>query len=287
VVVQIWGSYRFIANIFKWLTLSLLAYIGASILAHPDWRQVLAHTFMPTLTLDAKFLSIIVAILGTTISPYLFFWQASEEVEEEIALGRTSRWQRVGATKRELADAAADVGLGMFLSNLVMYFIILATAATLHRAGQTEVHTATEAAQALRPIAGDASFALMALALIGSGFLAVPILTGSGAYAVAEIFGWAYGLDEKLGHATGFYLVMTGSTMAALFINYIGIEVMKALVWVAIINGFLAPPLLIIVMLIANNREVMGEHVNGIWLNIAGWTTTAIMFAAAIALGIA
>src|SRR5438105_4701927 len=253
-VLQIWGSYRLIARTFKWLTLALFAFIGAAFLARPDWGEVFRGTVLPTIRFDSTFLAMLVAILGTTISPYLFFWQANQEVEEEIARGRRRLWQRRGAKDSELRYAAWDVNVGMFLSNVVMYFIILATAATLHRAGRTDVATATDAAEALRPLAGEAAVVLMALGLIGSGVLAVPILTGSGAYAVAEAAGWKCGLDEKPGGAREFYLVMGASTAAALFMDYLGIDVMKALFWTAVINGFLSPPLLVIILLIANNR---------------------------------
>jgi Mn2+/Fe2+ NRAMP family transporter len=238
----------------------------------------------PSLRFDNSFLMMLVAILGTTISPYLFFWQANQEVEEEIAHGSKKLSQRKGATDRELKDAAWDVNIGMLLSNVVMYFIMLATAATLHQAGRTDIASAADAAQALRPLAGDMAFLLMALALIGTGVLAVPILTASAAYAVAETFGWKCGLDEKPGGARQFYLVMGVSTIVALFIAYWEIDVMKALFWTAVINGFLAPPLLVIIMLIANKREVMGKRVNSRALNVLGWTTTLVMFAAAIAL---
>ena len=184
--LQVWGSYRLIATTFKWLTLALLAYIGAAFYARPDVWQVLHGTFIPTLTFDARFLTTLVAILGTTISPYLFFWQASQEVEEEISMGRRTLKARQGATDDELRYAGWDVVTGMFFSNVVMYFIILATAATLFKAGKTDIQSATEAAQALRPLAGDGAYILLALGLIGAGFLGVPILTGSSAYATAE-----------------------------------------------------------------------------------------------------
>ena len=282
--VQVWGSYRFIAKTFKWLTLSLFAYIGAAFFAGPDWHGVLKGTLFPSLRFDNSFFMMFVAILGTTISPYLFFWQANQEVEEEMAHGSKKLRERKGATDGELKDAAWDVNIGMFLSNVVMYFIMLATAATLHQAGRTDIATAAEAAQALRPLAGDVAFLLMALALIGTGVLAVPILTGSAAYAVAETFGWKSGLDEKPGGAKQFYLVMGISTVVALFIAYWEIDVMKALFWTAVINGFLSPPLLVIIMLIANNRAIMGNHVNSRTLNVLGWTTSLVMFVAAIAL---
>jgi NRAMP (natural resistance-associated macrophage protein)-like metal ion transporter len=176
-VLQIWGSYRLIARVFKWLTLALFAYIAAAIFAKPDVGEVIKNTFIPTLSFDSTFLATLVAILGTTISPYLFFWQASQEVEEEISMGRKRLWQRKGATSPELKYAAMDVNVGMLLSNLVMYFIILTTAATLFKAGKTNVQSATDAAQALRPLAGNAAPLLVAVGLIGAGVLAVPVLT--------------------------------------------------------------------------------------------------------------
>ena len=282
--LQVWGSYRLIAKVFKWLTLALFAYIGSAFFARPNLGEVLRGTFIPTFRLDATFLTTLVAILGTTISPYLFFWQASEEVEEEISLGRTRLWQRRGATDAELRYAAIDVNTGMLLSNAVMYFIILATAATLFKAGRIDITSATDAAQALRPIAGDAAEILLALGLIGAGFLAVPILTGAGAYALAEAFGWEYGLDKNPGRAKQFYLVIAASTLVGMLLNFLGVNPIDALFWTAVINGFLAPPLLVLIMLVANNARIMGERVNGRWLNALGWATTAAMFAAALAL---
>jgi Mn2+/Fe2+ NRAMP family transporter len=188
--LQVWGSYRLIANTFRWLTLALFAYLISAFFARPDPGDVLKGTFLPTFHLDSMFLATLIAILGTTISPYLFFWQTSQEVEEEVSLGRKSLWQRKGATRRELRYATWDVNIGMLFSNLVMYFIILATAATLFRAGKHDIQSATEAAQALRPLAGNAASVLLALGLTGAGFLAVPILTGSAAYALSEAFGW-------------------------------------------------------------------------------------------------
>jgi len=206
--LQVWCSYRLISNIFKWLTLALFAYIGAAFFAKPNATEVLRATLIPTFHFDAQFLSTLVAILGTTISPYLFFWQSSQEVEEEISMGRRTLQQREGATDRELKYAAWDVNTGMLFSNVVMYFIILATAATLFKAGKTNIQSATDAAQALRPLAGNGAYFLLALALIGAGFLAVPILTGSSAYAVAESFGGRHGFDEKPHRAKLFYGVM-------------------------------------------------------------------------------
>jgi NRAMP (natural resistance-associated macrophage protein)-like metal ion transporter len=278
--LQLFGSYRLIAGIFKWLTLALFAYIASSVLAHPDWGEVLRGTVIPSFSMDTAFLTTLVAILGTTISPYLFFWQATQEVEEEVQMGRVRLQQRMGATNKELGYAAWDVDIGMLFSNVVMYFIMLATAATLNKAGQTDIGSATDAAQALRPLAGDLSATLLALGLIGAGFLAVPILSGSAAYALAEAFGWRYGLDRNPARAKQFYAVIAASTLLGMLINFVGINPIDALFWTAVINGFVAPPLLVLIMLIANNRGIMGERVNGPLTNVLGWLTAAVMFAA-------
>jgi NRAMP (natural resistance-associated macrophage protein)-like metal ion transporter len=282
-ILQFMGSYQLIAKIFKWLTLALFAYIGSALFARPDPVEVLRGTFIPTFSLDATFLTTLVAILGTTISPYLFFWQSNQVVEEEIALGHKRLWQRRGASDADLKYAAWDVNTGMLFSNVVMYFIILATAATLFKAGKT-VSSATDAAEALRPLAGDASAILLALGLIGAGFLAVPILSGSAAYGVAEAFGWKYGLYRRPDRAREFYAVIAVATLVGMLINFVGINPIDALVWTAVINGFIAPPLMVLIMLISNNRSVMGHRTNSTPINILGWIATGLMFVAAIAL---
>jgi len=283
-VLQVWCSYRLISSIFKWLTLALFAYVGSAFFAKPEWRAVLHGTFIPTLRFDSTFLSTLVAILGTTISPYLFFWQASQEVEEEISMGRRTLQARKGATEKELKYAGWDVNTGMFFSNVVMYFIILATAATLFKEHKTNIQSATDAAQALRPLAGNGAYFLLALGLIGAGFLAVPILTGSSAYALAEALGWKHGLNAKPRRAKLFYAAIIVPTLIGMLINFVRINPISALFWTAVINGFLAPPLLVIIMLIANNKQIMGDRVNRLGINVLGWITTAVMFAAAIAL---
>jgi NRAMP (natural resistance-associated macrophage protein)-like metal ion transporter len=279
--LQIWGSYRLIVNTFKWLTLSLFAYIGAAFFARPDWSAILHGTFVPTVRLDAQFLASLVAILGTTISPYLFFWQASQEAEEKYCIHRHNIWRARGTTDAELKYCALDVTVGMFFSNVVMYFVILTTAATLHQSGKTEIGTATEAAEALIPLAGDAASILLALGLVGTGLLAVPVLTASSAYAVAETFRWNSSLDAKPQGAREFYGVIAVSTLIGLGINFMGFNPMSALFWTSVINGFMAPPLLVVIMQIANNRDIMGERVNGWGLNVLGWLTAGVMFAAA------
>ena len=282
--LQIWGSYRLIARTFKWLTLALFAYIASALCARPDLTAVFRGTFRPTISFDAASLATLVGILGTTISPYLFFWQASQEVEERKALIRKHLWKRKGASDAELSYAAWDVNVGMLFSNVVMYFIILATAATLWVHHKRDVQTAADAAEALRPLAGEAAYLFMTLGLVGSGVLAVPILTGSSAYAVCEAFGWKHGLDQKVRTAKAFYALIIGSTVAGALINYVGVNPMTALFWTAVLNGFLAPPLLVVIMLVSNNRAVMGKRVNGWAVNSLGWATTAAMFAAAVAL---
>lgn len=282
VALQFWGSYRFIVRVFKWLTVSLFAYIGAAFLARPNWREVLIATFVPQLSLDSTYLITLVAILGTTISPYLFFWQASEEVEEEITMGRNTLRERKGATYEELRNATLDTDVGMLICNLVFYFVIVASAATLHASGKTNIQTATDAAIALEPLAGHAAKYLFAVGLIGVGFLAVPVLTGSAAYAVAETFGWECKLDDKPHQAKQFYAVIALATIIGMLINFIGINAMSALFWTAVINGLFSPPLLVIIMLVSNNRKVMGDKVNGRGTNILGWSAVAVMFAAAI-----
>jgi len=282
--LQIWWSYRLIANTFKWLSLALLAYVGAAFLARPHLADVLRGTFVPTLRFDGPFLAVLVGVLGTTISPYLWFWQAAQEVEEQIAAGHTTLRERQGTTNAELRYAAWDVNIGMVFSNLVAYFIILATAATLFKAGHTDVKSAADAADALRPLAGDAARFLFAIGLIGSGFLAVPVLSGSAAYAMAGAFGWKTGLDQKLHRAKGFYGVIAASTLVGMLINFVGINPIDALFFTAVIFGFLSPPLLVLLMLISANRKVMGERVNTPLLNIIGWATTLAMTAAAVGL---
>jgi NRAMP (natural resistance-associated macrophage protein)-like metal ion transporter len=284
VSVQVLAGYKLIARIFKWSALSLLAYVGAGLLAKPDWSEVLKNTIVPHIQLNQDFLTAIVAILGTTISPYLFFWQTSQEVEEEEHKGRLTLWSRQGATRDELQEAALDTEIGMFVAVLVMYFIMLATAATLHAEGQTSVDTAAEAAQALEPLAGSAAKILFAVGIIGTGLLAVPVLTGAAAYAVAEGFGWPRGLDEKPARALGFYAVIIVSTLVGLTINFAGIGAMTALYIAAVVNGLLAPPLLILILLMANNQRVMGDLTNSPWLNRFGVVTAVLMSGAALAL---
>ena len=276
------SSYRNIARIFKWLTLSLFAYIVTAFFVHPDWGSVLSATLVPRVKWSSAFLATFVAILGTTISPYLFFWQASQEVEDQRAQGKITVEQREGATDKELRLARTDVLIGMFFSNLVMYFIILTTAATLHAHGQTNIETAREAAEALRPLAGNGAYLLFTLGLIGTGMLAVPVLAGSAAYAVAEAKSWRGTLEDRPNFSRKFYAVVAVSMVLGLILDFVGFNAVKMLFYSAVLNGVLAPPLIVLVVLLTSKPEVMGTRVSSRPLRYLGWATAAIMAAAAV-----
>jgi NRAMP (natural resistance-associated macrophage protein)-like metal ion transporter len=277
----LWTSYKLIARIFKWMTLVLFAYVLASFFAHVDWRRVLAATLVPHVEWSRGYLAVLVAILGTTISPYLFFWQAAEEVEEERAKGRTLA-QRKSETAGDLRSARADTVTGMFFSNLIMYFIILTTAATLHAHGQTDITSARQAAEALRPLAGNGAYLLFTLGLIGTGMLGIPVLVGSCAYAVAEGAAWRGSMADKPRSGRKFYAVMTVAMALGLMLDFAGFNAVKMLFWSAVINGLLAPPLILLVILLTSNGKVMGKRVNPPLLRYLGWATFAVMTAAAV-----
>ena len=282
--LQLWGSYTLIRNIFRWLALTLLAYVGSAFLAKPDWSEVIRGTFLPAVHFDQQFLSLLVAVVGTTLSAYLYTWQSNQEVEEEIAMGRRRLMDRKGASYRELQETKKDVVAGMFFSNVVMYFIILSTAATLFKSGHREINTAAEAAQALRPLAGQAASVLFALGVIGVGFLAVPVMTTGAAYDLCQVMGWKHSLHTKPAQAKKFYAAIGAFTAIAMGLNFLGFNPMKALVYSGIVQGFSTPPLLLLIMLITNNRRIMGKRVNSLGMNILGWITTAAIFAASIGL---
>jgi NRAMP (natural resistance-associated macrophage protein)-like metal ion transporter len=277
----IWTSYKLIARVFKWMTLVLFAYVLTSFFAHVDWKLALMVTLVPHVEWSRGFLAVLVGILGTTISPYLFFWQAAEEVEEERAKGKISMEQRKGASAKELKDARTDTVIGMFFSNFIMYFIILTTGATLHAHGQTSITTAREAAEALRPLAGNGAYLLFTLGLIGTGMLGVPVLVGSSAYAVAEGANWRGSMSDRPKKAKAFYGVMAVAMALGLALNYLGLNAVKMLFWSAVINGLLAPPLILLVILLTSSRKVMGEQVNSPMLRYLGWATFVVMTAAA------
>jgi Mn2+/Fe2+ NRAMP family transporter len=277
-----WTSYRLIARIFKWLTLALFAYIAAAFFAHPDWPAVVRATLIPHVQWTGAYWATLVAILGTTISPYLFFWQAAQEVEEDISLGKSTVKQREGSTNRELRRSRNDVLTGMFFSNLVMYFIILTSAATLHAHGKTTISTARDAAEALRPLAGAGAYWLFSVGLIGAGMLGVPVLAGSCAYAIAEAADWVGSLEVHPPLAHGFYGVIAIAMAIGLGLDYAGLNAVKMLFWSAVVNGALAPPLLILVVLLTSRADVMGERRNGALLRWLGWTCAAVMLLATV-----
>jgi NRAMP (natural resistance-associated macrophage protein)-like metal ion transporter len=285
VLLLMWSSYRTIARVFKWLTLVLLTYVATAFVAHVEWRSALAATLIPRVQWSREFFAVLVALLGTTISPYLFVWQAAQEVEEERALGRDLQ-QRRGATMKELRSARTDVISGMFASNAVMFFIILTAAATLHRSGMTHISTAQQAAEALRPLAGNWAYWLFTLGLIGTGILAVPVLAGSCAYAIAEAADWRGSLDEQPRHARKFYAVMGVAMAIGWALNYAGWNAIRLLFVTAVINGLLAPPLILIVVLLTRDRAVMGDAVSSRALDALGWITFVIMVAAACGLAV-
>jgi Mn2+/Fe2+ NRAMP family transporter len=276
-----WSSYRQIARVFKWITLVLLAYVATAFLAHVDWHSALAATFLPKLSWSRDSFSVLVAILGTTISPYLFFWQASQEVEEERAQGRNLA-ARKGATDAELRRMRIDVLTGMFASNFVMYFIILTTAATLHAHGTTHIATARQAAEALRPLAGQAAYWLFTLGLVGTGMLGVPVLAGSCAYAVAEAAVWRGSLEKPPRHAREFYAVLAVAMMGGVALDFAGLDAVRMMFWAAVVNGALAPPLILLVVLLTSNARVMGARANSRGLRILGWITLVLMSAATV-----
>jgi Mn2+/Fe2+ NRAMP family transporter len=266
------------------LALALLAYVGAAVLAKPELGPVLAGTFIPSIQFNTEFLALLVAIIGTSLSAYLYTWQSNEEVEEEIAHGRTQLSERIGATDQELKRSRRDVLFGMFFSNVIMYFIILATGSTLFRAGQNDIQSAAEAAQALRPLAGDAAGILFALGMIGVGLLAVPVMTTGGAYDLAQTLGWKYGLHARPREAKKFYAAIVVFTFIGVGMNFLGFNPIQFLVWSGVVQGFSTPPLMLLIMLMTNNRRIVGKRVNGRAINILGWVTTAAIFAASVGL---
>ncbi|MBK5188310.1 MAG: Nramp family divalent metal transporter [Gemmatimonadaceae bacterium] len=279
-----YGSYSLLLKIFKWLTLVLFAYVVAAFLAKPSWSEVARGTLRPAITFQKDYLFTFVAILGTTISPYLIFWQAAQEVEADEALNHEIGDRPRRALERELRSARTDVWAGMLISNLVMYFIILTAGATLHAHGQTNVQTAAEAARALEPVAGKAAALLFTLGIVGTGLLGVPVLAGSAAYAVAEAAAWRRGMDAKPHQARNFYMVIAASMIIGVALSFSPIDPISLLLWSAVVNGILAPPLIIIVLMICNNAKVMGSYRNGWALNTFGSLAAVIMTGSAFAL---
>jgi NRAMP (natural resistance-associated macrophage protein)-like metal ion transporter len=275
-------SYHRIASVLKWLALALFAYVVTAFRVGVDWGDVARVALVPAWPSSPAAWATLVALLGTTISPYLFYWQASQEVEEEKSLGEKTVASRRGATQREIVNRRLDVGVGTFFSNLVMFFIILTTAVTLHRHGVTNIETSRQAAEALRPLAGKFSATLFTLGVVGVGLLAIPTLAGSAAYAFAETFGWKQGLDRKIGGARRFYFIVAISTAAGVALDFAKISPLKALYWSAVVNGLLAPFLLVGVLLVATSRKLMAGQPSGGVARAAVGAATLLMFGAAI-----
>ena len=267
----IWLPYQKVAAVLKWLCAVLLVYLAVPFLVKTDWAAVARHTFIPHIEFNRDFLGMLVAILGTTISPYLFFWQATMEVEEN------KHARHVVVDKRRIQDIGFDVDVGMFFSNIVMFFIILTTGAVLFPAGIHEIDTVEQAAKALQPLAGAWAYYLFALGIVGTGFLAIPVLSASLSYIVSEAFGWQEGLDKKFHEARPFYGVIIVSLLVGLGINYIGISPVQALIWSAILYGLTSPVIIAIVLHISNNRKVMKQYTNGFWSNLLGGLAWLLM----------
>ncbi len=282
-LVQIYVPYARYARYLKWLALVLLAYVASAIMAHLDWSDVIRHAITPSLHFDKSQLLLICAILGTTISPYLFFWQTSQEVETQILDGKTTVASRRGANEHELRVMRIDVWSGMLLSNIVMFFIIAACGAILFPQGITHIQTASQAAEALRPFAGNLTFFLFAIGIIGTGLLAIPVLAGSSSYAVSESFKWREGLYRGLKQAHAFYGVLMISVIIGLSLNFLHIDPIKALIYSAVANGIVAPVILALIVILSSNHHIMGKSRNKRSTTVIGWAVTGLMTLAGIA----
>lgn len=285
VVLQVYIPYHRYVKILKWLCIVLFAYVAVVFSINVPWVEVLRHAFIPSLTLSTSYITTIIAVLGTTISPYLFFWQASEEVEDEQDDPRAHALvDSPEQAPKQFTRMRIDTIVGMAFSNLIAFFIVLSTAVTLHSRGVTDISTASQAAEALRPIAGEMTFLLFAVGLIGTGLLALPVLAGSAAYALGEVFSWPIGLNKKPQEAKRFYSVIVGVTFAGMLLIFIGLNPIHALYWAAVINGIVAVPIMVLMMLMGSNRKIMSKFALGPRLRIGGWISTFVMFAAALGL---
>jgi NRAMP (natural resistance-associated macrophage protein)-like metal ion transporter len=281
VLLQIYLPYQRYVRILKWLTLALLAYVAVVFMVHVPWERVLWESLLPQVALRADVVTVVVAVFGTTISPYLFFWQASQEVEELRADPKAAAlFHSPTQSRKHLRRIKIDTYVGMGFSNLIAFFIILATAVTLHAAGVTNIETSAQAAEALRPLAGDFAFVVFALGIIGTGMLAVPVLAGATAYAVTESLNLPHGLDRKWMEAREFYTVIAFSTLGGVLLDFTPIDPIKALFWSAVINGVISVPIMAVMMIMSSKRSVMGPFVVTRRLKMLGWFATAVMFIA-------
>lgn len=283
-VLEIFITYKTYASILKWFAMSLFSYVATLFIVHADWHAILLNAIIPTVTWSRDYILALVAVLGTTISPYLFIWQSHEEIEEEIAEGRDTTKMRHGATKKEIKSMREDTAVGMGFSQFVTFFIIATASMTFFRYGLRNIQTASDAARALQPLAGPYAEILFAVGIIGTGLLAVPVLSASASYALSDAFNWSEGLYRKFREAHGFYGVITISTLIGLLINFVGINPIKALIWAAVLNGLITPFIILIMLFVANNKKVMGKHVNGKLSNVLCGATLLIMTVAAVLL---
>jgi NRAMP (natural resistance-associated macrophage protein)-like metal ion transporter len=282
-LLQVYVPYHRYVFFLKWLTLSLLSYAAVLFTVHVPWGEVALRTIWPHIKLDSETATVVTGVFGTTISPYLFFWQASEEVEDmQSRHNARPLTQDAGAAGPELRRIRWDTWSGMFYSDITAFFIILATAITLNAAGVKNIETAAQAASALRPLAGEFAFLLFAIGILGVGLIGVPVLAGSAAYALSEAMGWEFGLERKASGARGFYGVVAASMLAGFIIQYSPISPMKALFWSAVINGVVAVPLMAVIILLASRKSVMGRYTAGRLIIVLGWIATVIMGAAAV-----
>lgn len=287
-VLTVWLSYETMTRVLKWLTLALLAYVGVVFMLHVNWEKVLVHTLVPNFQNNSKYWMMIVAILGTTISPYLFFWQASQEAEQ---------WQRNNDANdithherfmhEHLYRIKLDTSIGMIFSNIIAFCVMLATALTLNQHGITNIETTKQAAEALRPIAGDFAFVLFALGIIGTGMLAVPVLAGSAAYAVADVFQWHSGLNHALAEAKGFYAVLIIATLIGTLVDFTPLDPIKALIYSAVVNGVVAVPIMAVMMWIGGNKIILGDYTLSLRHKVLGWLATLVMLSPVVAMAIA
>ncbi len=283
-VAQIFIPYEKYARYLKWLAMILLSYVFSALSVNLDWSLILKNTLIPSMSFNKEQILLICGILGTTISPYLFFWQTSQEIEEGILEGKTTvALRKTQCDSEHIRNMRVDVWSGMFFSNLVMFFIIAANAAALNANGILNINTAEEAAMALRPIAGNDAYMLFALGIIGTGLLAVPILAGSASYAISESFKWKFGLYRKLREAHAFYGVIIIAMIIGLAINFIGLNPIKVLIYSGVANGLIAPVILVMIVLISSNKKIMGKHVNGPVTKFIGWTITSLMILVGVA----
>lgn len=285
-VLPVWLNYEAMVRVLKWLTMALLSYVGVVFALHVNWGQVLAHTLLPAIGGGSGYWTMLVAVLGTTISPYLFFWQAAQESEQRqrLELADATPVRSPAFMREHLYRIKLDTVIGMVFSNLIAFCVMLATAITLNGHGITDIQTTRDAAQALRPIAGEFAFVLFALGVIGTGMLAVPVLAGSAAYAVADVFEWRSGLDHTAGEARGFYGVLVAATLIGTAIDFTPLDPIKALLWSAVVNGVVAVPIMVVMMLIGSHCGILGAHTLTLRHRVMGWIATAVMAAAVVAM---